>query len=219
MVPAPPQVASQRPKAFLRGSDEAIQRPRFAHHRRDLGRRLGQHVNLIFAESPRLYGLNYQNALQNPPVDQWNPEKRLVGIFAGLPEVLETRMTLRQPHSYGTHLFRHQARQSFVDCHSQIADTLPPKAHGCGQHQIGPIRLEQICGTDISLKSLGNQGDDIHQGLGGLALLPREVGDLLQSEDVRDLAHVAGHVQLLNFVVIFFQSQAFWFHFIRILRV
>ena len=71
-----------------------------------------------------------------------------------------------------------------MDRHSQIADALPPKADGCGQHQIGPVRLKQIGRTNLSLKSLGDQGDDIHQGLGGLALRRRKVGDFLQSEDV-----------------------------------
>ncbi len=159
--------------------------------------------------------MNYQNALQNSPVDERNPKERLVSIFAGFREVFETRVTVSLLHRHRPHLFRHQARQPFVDRHPQAADALPPKSHSCGQHQIGSIGLEQIRGTNIRLKSLCNQSDNVHQGFGGLTLFRRKVGDFLQSKDVRDLAHRTSHVQLLPFVVIFFQSQASRFHFSR----
>jgi hypothetical protein len=71
-----------------------------------------------------------------------------------------------------------------MDCHAQLADALSPKADGRSQHQIGSIRLEQICRTNVSIESLGNQCHDVHQRFGGLTLLRRKVGDLLQSEDV-----------------------------------
>jgi hypothetical protein len=32
-------------------------------------------MNFIFAENPGRHRLNYQNALQNPSVDEWNPEE------------------------------------------------------------------------------------------------------------------------------------------------
>ena len=40
VVPAPPQIARQRPQPLLGGSDKAIQSARFAHHRAHLGRGL-----------------------------------------------------------------------------------------------------------------------------------------------------------------------------------
>ena len=91
----------------MRGCDESIERARFAHDRRNLGRRLGQHLNLRFAEKPRLHRLNYQNPLQNSPVDEWNSEERLVIVFAGFLEVFKARVSVCLLHSHWPHLFRH----------------------------------------------------------------------------------------------------------------
>ena len=51
VVPTPPQVASQRPKPFLGGSDEAIQSAGLADRGRDLRRGLRQHANFIFVKN------------------------------------------------------------------------------------------------------------------------------------------------------------------------
>ena len=71
-----------------------------------------------------------------------------------------------------------------------------------GQHQIGAIRLQQIGRTDVRLKSLGDQRDHVHQRLGGLAAFRREVGDLLQGQDMRDFAHMSVYFQLWKIVAI-----------------
>ena len=63
MVPTPPQVARQSPEPFLRGSNETIERARFAYDRGDLGRRFAQHANFVFREDPWRHGLDNQNAL------------------------------------------------------------------------------------------------------------------------------------------------------------
>ena len=128
----------------------------------------------------------------------------------------------------GTDLFGHQAGKTFVDGHAQFADALAAKADGCRQHKICAVGFQQIGGTNVGLKSLGDQGDDVHQGLGGLAFFRREVGDFLESEDVSDVASASGYclggrglggrslgerVRVLNLSVILFQLQALWVHF------
>ncbi len=67
---------------------------------------------------------------------------------------------------YRTHAFRHQARKTFIQSHPQSADALRAKSHSRGQHQVRPVWFQQIGGADVSLKALGDQGDDIHQSLG-----------------------------------------------------
>src|SRR5439155_15525874 len=52
------------------------------------------------------------------------------------------------------------------------------------QHKIRAIRLEQICGTDIRLKSPRNELDEVHQGLRRLAACLRQVADFFQSQHV-----------------------------------
>ncbi len=115
-----------------------------------------------------------------------------------------------------------------MDGHTQFADALPAKADGCCQHQICAVGFEQVGRTNVGLKSLGDEGDDVHQGLGGLAFLRREVGDFLESEDVSDPAPASSHslasrslggrllgdqVRVLHLSVILFQLQALWVHF------
>jgi hypothetical protein len=145
-------------------------------------------MNLVLAKNTRLHGLHYQYALQNSPVDEWNPEERLVIIFPGFREVLEARVSECLLHGHRTHLFRDEPRQSFVNCHSQMADALASQADRCGQHQVGSIGLQQISRTNIGIEALGNECDDVHQRFGGLSLFRRQVGDFLQSEDVWYLA-------------------------------
>src|SRR5438477_218158 len=60
MIPAPPEITSQRPEPLLRRSDEAIERAGFTHHRGHLGRGLSQHAHLVLAKRPRLHRLHHQ---------------------------------------------------------------------------------------------------------------------------------------------------------------
>ena len=57
VIPAPPQVAGQRPQPLLDGGDETVEGAGFAHHRRNPVRGLGKQANLIFREDSRLHGL------------------------------------------------------------------------------------------------------------------------------------------------------------------
>ena len=170
VVPAPPQIARQRPEPLLRGRDEAVERARFAHHRRHLRGGLRQHADLVFAESPRLHGLHHQNALQHAAVDQRHAQKRLVGVFAGFPEILEARMVLDLLHGDRAAPARPPGRPGLR--------AAPGAACRCtrgrsptrrGQHQVGAVRLQQVGRADIGLKPPGDQRHHVHQRLGRLA--------------------------------------------------
>ena len=52
---------------------------------------------------------------------------------------------------------------------------LRAEAEGGRQHQVDTVRLQQIHGTDIRPETPGDQGDDVHEGLGRLASVPREI--------------------------------------------
>ncbi|MGD1097405.1 MAG: hypothetical protein ABSB35_36140 [Bryobacteraceae bacterium] len=71
-----------------------------------------------------------------------------------------------------------------MECETKSADTFPAKSEGRGQHEVGPIRFQQIRRTNIGLKSARNQGHDVHESLGRLAAVLSEVPDLFQSEHV-----------------------------------
>ena len=198
VVPAPPQIARQRPQPLLRGRDEAVQRARFADHRRHLRGRLHQHPHFVVAKDARLDGLHHQHALQNASIDQRNAQKRLVGIFARFAEILEARMVLDLLHGDRPHLFGNQTRQPFVQRHAQRADALRAKPDSRGQHQIGAVRLQQIGRADVGLKAPGDQRHHVHQRLGGLAALGRQIADLFQSQDVIVVVRGCGLAHVLN---------------------
>jgi hypothetical protein len=123
--------------------------------------------------------LHYENALENATVDEWNAEEGLVGIFAGFAEILEARVKVGLFDGHGIHLFSHQAGEAFGDRHAQVADAFAAKADGCGQDQIAAVGLKQVGGANVGLESIGDQSNDVHQGLGGFALPRREVGDFI----------------------------------------
>ena len=122
MIPTPPQVARERPKAFLRRSDEAIEGARLADHRRHFARGLREHANLVVAKHARILGLHNQNALQNAAIDQRNAEKRVVIFFAGFLEIFEARMIAHIVNGHGLHLLGNQAGEAFMQRHAQGAD-------------------------------------------------------------------------------------------------
>ena len=76
--------------------------------------------------------------------------------------------------------------------HAKGADTLRAKPQSCGQHQVGAVRFQQISGTDVGLKALGNQGDHVHQSLGRLAALGRQIADFFEGQDVIFICAGAG---------------------------
>jgi hypothetical protein len=65
-------------------------------------------------------------------------------------------------YRHRSHSFRDQARQTLMQSHAQSANTLGTKSQSRGQHQVGPVRLQQVCGTNVSLKTLGDQSDNVH---------------------------------------------------------
>ena len=101
-------------------------------------------------------------------------------------------------HRNRTHPLGNQPRETFMDSHAEGANTLGAEPQSRGQHQIGPVRLQQISGTDIGLKPLGNQGDDVHQGLRRLATLSRQIGDFLEGQDIIFIFRGSGLAHVLN---------------------
>ena len=106
----------------------------------------------------------------------------MVSVFAGFGEVLEARMIPDLFDGHRADLFRDQADQSFIDCHAKLADGFMAKPQGRGQHEIGAVGFEQVGGANIGAKSSGNQGNNVHQGLGRLAGLRRQVRDFLPGQ-------------------------------------
>ncbi len=90
--------------------------------------------------------------------------------------------------------------------HAKLADALPPQPHCRSEHQVGPVGLQQICGTHVGFKALGNQGHHVHEGFGGLTLLGCEIRNLLESENITFLARVVGRTEFLHIAMIRFQT-------------
>ncbi len=208
VVPTPPQIARQGPQPLLQRSNETIKRSGFAHNWSDLGGRFRQHSNLVFAENAGLDRLHDQNALQNSAIDQRNSQERLVGILASVPKILKPGMILHLFDRNRPHQFRHQASEAFVHRHPQTADTLAAKPNGCRQHQIGAVRLQQISRAHVRSKSLGDQGNNIHQRFRRLAALRCEIRDLFQAQDVPDLARMHALLHGFSYVLVCFQSDS-----------
>ena len=187
---------SQRPEPLLHRNNKAVQRAGLAHHWRDLGGGLSEHPNLILAKDPGLDRLDNENAKQNGSIDEWNTEKRLVGIFTRFTKVLEPRVILHLLHGDREHVFGDKARETFVQSEAKSANTLTPKSHCCGQHEVGSIGFQQIHRTHIGLKTFRDQSDHIHESRGRSAAF-RQISDFFQRQYVsvftrlRDWSHFA----------------------------
>ena len=131
-------------------------------------------------------------------VNQRNPEKGLIGVFAAFTEVLKARVILHLADVYRTHLLGHQTGKALVHSHAQRADRLRLQSDRRGQHQVGAIRFQQVHRADIGVKAAGDQGDDVPQRLRRLAALGGELANLLQRQNVirfcpfNDLGHMSG---------------------------
>jgi hypothetical protein len=205
MVPTPPQIASESPKPFLRGSDEAIERASLADHWRHLGSSLREHMDFILSKYAGLNSLNDKNTLQNAAVNQRDSQKRLISVFARVTEILEPRMVSSLVNRHRPHLFRYQARKTFVESHAERADALRTQSEGSGQDEIIPVRFQQIRRTDIGVEPLGDQRHNIHQSLDWFALLPCEIGDFFQGEYMAVIALLSDLAHFLN--TLFFRIQ------------
>ncbi len=95
VVPAPPEIAGERPEALLRGGDEAVEGAGFADDGCDLVGGLDEHADLGFAKDAGLFGLDDEDALQDSAIDEGHAEEGVVGLFAGLLEVFEARVIRR----------------------------------------------------------------------------------------------------------------------------
>ena len=142
--------------------------------------RLTQHPDFVLAKHSRLDGLHHENALQDSPVAQWDAKERLIAVFAGFIEILEARVILRAFDGHRTHLLRDQPGEALVDGHSQGANTLGPQTDRRRQHQVVPVGLQQVDGTNIRIEALGDQRYHVHQRLGRLAALRGEIGNFLE---------------------------------------
>ncbi len=196
VIPTPPQVAGQRPQPLLCRSNEAVERTRLGDHRRYLRRGLRQHPNLVFAIQPLLDGLHHQHSLQHTAVQQRHSKKGLEVILIGFAKILESRMRLHLLHRHRAHLFRYQARQPFMQRQPQRADAMRAQSEGRRQHQVRSIRLQEISGTDVHLKTLGDQRDHVHQSLCGLAAYLRERTDFIQCQHIT-LIQCLAHLRFL----------------------
>src|SRR5580698_437463 len=108
----------------------------------------------------------------------------MIGLFAGFFEVFESRMIGCILDSYGFYLFGDQACEALVESEAQRADAAWMEAKSCGQDEVGTVGFEEIGRTDVGLEACRNEGDNVHEGVGGLATLFGEVGDLFQGQDV-----------------------------------
>src|ERR1700722_13211729 len=81
--------------------------------------------------------------------------------------------------------------------HAQDTDSLAAKSESRGQHKIGAIRFQQIGRAHVRPKSLGNEGDHVHESLGRFTALMREIGNFLESQNAGAVGrshHAAGLV-------------------------
>ena len=192
LVPTPPEIAGERPQALLRGADEAVEGAGLADDGSDLAGGFDQHANLVLAEDARVLGLHDEDALQNSAVDQRHAEEGVVHLFAGLLEVLEAGMIADVGDGDGQDLLGDQAGEALADGHAQGADAAGMQAERGGENQVGAVGLQQIGRADIRAEAHGDQGDDIHQGVGRLAALPGEVGDLFHRQDMIGISFFVG---------------------------
>jgi len=114
VIPAPPQVAGQRPEPLLGRRDKTVERAGLADHGRNPVRGLCEQTNLILRKDSRLHGLNHQNALQHIAINDGNSQERLVSILVRFGEVFEAGMILDLFHGHRADLFGDQADEPFI---------------------------------------------------------------------------------------------------------
>jgi len=108
----------------------------------------------------------------------------MICLFARFFEVLEAWVIGCVLDSYGSYLFGDQTGETFTESEAQRADAAWMEAEGRGQDEVRAIGFEQIGRADVGLEACRNEGDDVHEGVGGLATLFGEIGDLFQGQDV-----------------------------------
>ena len=142
LVPAPPQVARERPQLFLRRRDEPVHDAGLADDRRHLGGGRRHRLDLLVGEVTRLERLHHQRALQHAVVDERHAEERLERLFARLAEILEARVRLRVLHGHRPDQLGDQADETLVQAEAERADALGPQPDGRGEDQVDAVGLE-----------------------------------------------------------------------------
>jgi hypothetical protein len=137
----------------------------------------------MLSKDARIFGLNYQNSLQNAPVDERHAQEGTVIVFPRIAKEFEAGMFRGIVDGDGKYLFRYQAGEALVKRHAQRADTSRMKAKGGSQNQVGAVGLQQVSRAHIGPEPRGDQSDYIRKGIGRLAPLLGEVCDLFQSQD------------------------------------
>ena len=199
VIPTPPQVPRQGPQPLLQRCDETIEGASLAHHWSNLPGSLGEHSNFLRAENASFDRLHDQNTLQDAAIDQRHPQEGLVSVFSRVFEILKPRMVLDLTDSHRVHLLGDESGKSFMNCHAQPADALAPESNRGSEHQIGAVRFQQIGGTDIRVEPVGDEGHDVHQRLGRLTTVDRQVRNLFKCQNIMAfrayrLIHISGYL-------------------------
>ena len=150
------------PQTFLGGGDEAIEGAGLTHNGRDLACRFGQQANFVIAEFSGFFGLHDKNAA----IDERDAQEGVVHLFPGFLEVLEAGVVAGVYDGDGHYLFCHHAGKAFAERHAQGANASGVQAYGGGQDQVRAIGLQQIGGAHIGREPGGDQGDQVHEGVG-----------------------------------------------------
>src|SRR5262249_33142413 len=146
-------------------------------------------------EVPWLDRLHHQHPLDCTRLDQRHAQEGVVGIFAGLGEVLEARVLKGVGHHDGGHLFRDQARQSLVKAHAHTTDTVLPEAQGSAQDQLPLFVLQEVDRADVGVKASLDELHNVGQRLAWIVAVRDELADLLQRQEQRTfLSGRCGHV-------------------------
>ena len=143
----------------------------------------GRH--LVAGEAPGLGGLDDEHALDHPLLDQRDAQEGVVGVLAGLAEVLEPRMLGGVLDHDRPELLGHEARQALVHPHPHPADALGAEADRRRQHQVRPVGLDQVDRADVGLEPLLDQLDDVGQRLRRLPFLGDQAADLVRRQERR----------------------------------
>ena len=182
LVPAPPQVARERPQLFLRRRDEPVHDAGLADDRRHLDGGRHQRLDLLVGEVARLERLHHQRALQHAVVDERHAEERLERLLAGLAEVLEARVRLRVLDRHRPDQLGDQADEPFVQAEAERADALGPQPHRGGEDQVDAVGLEQVRRAHVGAESLGDEAHDVLERLGWVVAGVGEGAELVERQ-------------------------------------
>ncbi len=184
-VPAPPQVPRQRVQPLMRRRDELAERARLADDGRQLRPGHHQHPHVGRIEQPRVDGLNDEDSLQETAIHDRHAQERAIRIFTGLGEVLEPRVPRRVGDELRRQLLGDESGQALGQPHPHAADAVLSQPNGRSQHEVDPIRLQQVDRTDVGLEPALNQVHDVGQRLRRVAPLGDQPGDLFQGPQRR----------------------------------